>query len=378
MTSKLASQPAGRVNLSLAKWFNGLLILVLLAAMAGVDFYAVQAWRGWQGMAGWPGTTGVIREFQAHHAGWRRDEVRYALDISYHYTVDSTTFAATNRMPGSFDSAFAACQAADTMRAKGSYLPVFYNPRDPADNVFSPRGPTGVWLYFGILILATVIGVVWFSRRLVRLASGLDDDALVQPVAQEESDDDLNPPVNLWQGALRWFFAGLGAASCWWMALTIYQDCGLPKDERTLPSADLIFMMEFILMHSGFMVPGVLNASSQARMAGSQRMLILALVYLTFAAAIAAAAGSWRLFVMFSGLMVSRWVGLLLDSNKARQQQMARSMETFSILILSFLAVFVLLRLGLDMAMVVYFCLTGLFEAILPARKRSLFPPLGS
>jgi hypothetical protein len=281
-------------------------------------------------------------------------------------------------MPGSFDSAFAASQAVDAMRAKGSYLHVFYNPRDPAINFLSPRGPAGGWLCFGILAFATVIGVAWFSRRLVRLASGLDDDALVQPVAREEGDDDLNPPANLWQGAMRWIFAGLGAASCWWMALTIYRDCGLPKDERTLPSADLIFMMEFILVHSGFMVPGVLKASSQARARGNSPMLVLGLVYLTFAAAIAAADGSWQLFVMFGGLMVSRWVGLLLDSDKARQQQMARSMETFLILILSLLVVFVLLRLGLDMVLVVYFCLTGLFEAVLPARKRSLFPPLGS
>jgi hypothetical protein len=79
--------------------------------------------------------------------------------------------------------------------------------------------------------------------------------------------------------------------------------------------------------------------------------------------------------VTFSGILISRWVGLMLDSNKARQQQMTRSVETFIILLFSIVVCLWLLKLPLEVVLIVYFCLIGLFEATLPARKRSWFQP---
>lgn len=347
-------------------------MVLLLAAVAGCDFYAAQAWRHAQAAGSWPDATGVMHEFHTHRGGWNREEIRYAVDLGYRYTVNGTTYAATNPLPELFPSSFAAGQAAETLRAKGSYLPVFYNPLDPAESVLSPVCPRGLWMCFAALASVTVLAAAWFGRRLARLAAGRED-FVIEETSLMPSDDLPGLPAGWWSRTLRWLFALMGAVSCWWLALTIYQDWRLPAAERLLPSADLMLMMEFILAHSGMMVPGLLLTPNQTRQSKTQQMLLLGLIYLTFAASIAAAAQNLGLFLMFSSLLISRWVGLVFDSQKARQQQITRSGETFLVLLFSVAVCMVLLRQPMEVALIMYFCLTGLLEATLPARRKSWF-----
>jgi hypothetical protein len=257
------------------------------------------------------------------------------------------------------------------LRAKGSYLQVFYDPLDPAESVLSQSCPGGVVMCFEVLASVTVLAVIWFGRRLVRLVTGKEDLVSDEPSFMQNDDLPAGPGAR----PLRWFFALMGAASCWWLALTIYQDWRVPVAERHLPSAELMLMMEFILAHSGMMVAGFLSAPNQPGQSKTKQMLFLGLIYLVFATSIAAAAQSFRLFLMFSGLLISRWVGLALDSNKARQQQMTRSVEAFVVLLFSIVACLWLLKLPLEVALIMYFCLIGLIEATLPARKKSWSQP---
>jgi hypothetical protein len=373
MTTQPNIQP-GRLERSfLSKLLEGMFILALLAAVVGCDFYTAQAWRHLQAVRNWPTATGIIREFHTHRGGWNRDEVRYVVDVTYRYTLNNTTYVATNQLPDVFLSSFAADKALEALRARGSYLSIFYNPNDPTDSVLSQDYPRDVLMCFAVLAAATLLAVVWFGRRLTRLVSGRENFVPGQlPLVQG---DDLGLPEGTWTSTLRWLFALLGAVSCWWMALTIFRDWRLPGEERMLPSAELILFMEFILAHSGVMVAGMLSAPNEPRRSKAEAMLMMALVYLTFATSIAAAAHSLRLFAMFSGILVSRWVGLMLNSNKARQQQMTRSVESFIVLLFSLVVCLLLLKLPLTVALIVYFCLIGLFEAMLPARKKNWFQP---
>jgi hypothetical protein len=374
MTTQPEIQPVSHERSFLSKLFEGIFILLLLASVAGCDFYAAQVWRHLQAARSWPGATGVMRDFYTHRGGWNRDEIRYVVDLGYRYTVNGSTYVATNQLPDLFLSAFAADQAAQTLRAKGSYLPVFYNPFDPAESVLSQACPSGAVMCFEVLASVTVLAAIWFGRRLVRLATGKEDFVSDEPSFMQ-GDDNPGLPAGPGARTLRWFFALMGAASCWWLALTIYQDWRVPVAERHLPSAELMLMMEFILAHSGMMVAGFLSAPNQPGQSKTKQMLFLGLIYLVFATSIAAAAQSFRLFLMFSGLLISRWVGLALDSNKARQQQMTRSVEAFVVLLFSVGVCLLLLKLPLEVALIVYFCLIGLFEATLPARKKSWFQP---
>lgn len=374
MTTSPDIQSERRKRSFLSKLCQAMFILTLLAAVAGCDLYAVRTWQQFRAARSWPRVTGVIRGSNTHRTGWNRDEIRYVTDISYRYTVGYATYAATNRLPQMFSTAFDADNAVQALRAKGGYLPVFYNPHAPADSALSQEYPNGVSMCFGILTIATVLALAWFGRRLVRLATGREDYAIIHS-ATPQSDSDPGMPAGPWQSALRWGFALLGAVSCWWMALMIYRNWSLPSGERTLPSADLILVMEFILMHSGIMVAGVLSKPGQAREAKIKSMLFLGLVYLVFVMAIASAGHSVLLFVTFSGILASRWADLLLDSDKARQQQMTRSMEGFLIFFFCLIVFLWLLKLPLDVTLVIYFCLIGIFEATLPARKRSWFRP---
>lgn len=358
----------------LSKLLEGLFILLLLTAVAGCDFYAARMANHLRSARHWPGVTGVMRESRVQRAGWNRKENLYVVDLDYRYTVNDTTYAATNQLPDVFSSAYAAGQATGTLRAHGSYLPVFYNPLNPAESILSQAWPRGLGMCLAVLASATLLAVAWFGWRLARLAAG-DEDLVMEAPSTVPGDDLAGLPAGPWSKPLRWLFALMGAASCWWIALTIYRDWGLSAAGRRLPSAELIFMMEFILAHSGMMVPGLLATPNQTRQSKIKQTLFLCLIYLTFATSIAAAAQSFRLFVMFSTLLISRWVGLLFDPKKARQRQMTRSVEAFLILLLSIGVCAGLLKQPFEVALIVYFWLIGLTEITLPARKKSWFQP---
>jgi Protein of unknown function (DUF3592) len=387
MTTRPGSPPELRKRSFLSKLIQGTIIVVLLAAVAGGDMYAVHALRRLGASRHWPGVIGVMREVGIHHDGWNRDEIKYVVDCGYRFTVNGATFAATNRLPEVFRTSFDADNWVAARRARGSYLTVFYNPRDPADCVLSPGWPSGALPCVWLLGIVSVGAAGWFGRRLLRLVTGKEDfvaiavrPASVAGGSARGDDAGLASAASPLQRILRWLFALLGAVSCWWMAVSLYHDWGLPPGERTLPSAELIFVMEFILAHSGAMVAGMLadpNRPGKTRVKG---FVFLAVVYMVFAVSIAAAGHSARLFATFSGILISRWVGLLLDSAKARQQQFLRSAETFLILFLSVIVFLVCLRLPLEVTLMVYFGLIGIFELTLPLRKRSFvrLPAVGS
>jgi hypothetical protein len=354
-----------------AKLAQAAFIVVLLTAVAAGDFYAAQTLRHWEAAKHWPGVTGVMRDFRANRSGWNRDEYKYAVDCGYRFTVNGTTFAATNRLPGTFPNSFDADKWVEAWRAKGGYLTVFYNPQDPAECVLSQDLPTGVMPCAWLLGIVSAGATGWFGRRLLRLVRGKEDVVAVTVRPTAAAEDSAPGAANLSQRLLRWFFALTGAMSCWWMAVTIYRDWSLPLEERTLPPAVLIFVMEFIMVHSGATVSGMLADRNETRKAKVYGVLILGGVYMVFAVSIAAAGHSTRLFVTFSGILISRWVGLFLDSDKARQQQYIRSMETFLVLFLSLIVCLVFLHLPFEVMLMVYFGLIGIFEVTLPARKRS-------
>jgi Protein of unknown function (DUF3592) len=361
-----------------SKMFQAAVIVVLLAAVAGCDLYAVQILRRFEVSRHWLSVTGVMRDFRVQRNGRDPQKAKYVVDCGYRFTVNGATFAATNRMPEKFPNAFDADKWVAALRAKGGYITVFYNPQDPAKCVLSRGLPDGVMPCLWILGIVSVGGAGWFGRRLVRLVAGKEDfvAVVVRPVV---TPDDSAPSgesgavgvANVWQKIIRWFFALLGAMSCWWMAVLLYRDWGLPATERILPSVELIFVMEFIMAHSGATVSGMLADPNENRKAKVYGVLILGAVYMVFAVTIAAAGHSARLFVTFSGILISRWVGLFLDSDKARQQQYLRSMETFLILFLSLIVCLVFLHLPFEVMLMVYFGLIGIYELTLPGRKRS-------
>lgn len=168
--------------------------------------------------------------------------------------------------------------------------------------------------------------------------------------------------------APRWFFAVLGAGSCWWLAFDVYQNAHLPPGTtRSLPKADILFVLEFLLIHSGVMLSGILS-SPNMKGRTLKPVLFVSFIYAVFGVAIALASQSLQLFLTFSGIMISRWMGLVSESGSVRLQQFKRSMAGF-LLLFGTLLVTLVLESSWDMMLVVYFCLAGLAEVIEPFQQ---------
>src|SRR5215472_8277929 len=112
----------------------------------------------------------------------------------------------------------------------------------------------------------------------------MDQTATVQSVTEGQ------PP-------LRWLYSLIGAASCWWMAYSLYLCWHLkltPETGRWLPPAAGLFVLEFILVHSGAMLPMLMAARKllpegikPALLQGIKPLLLLSAMYVMMVIAIA-------------------------------------------------------------------------------------------
>lgn len=201
------------------------------------------------------------------------------------------------------------------------------------------------------------------------------------------------------QKIISWIFSLIGAVSCWKMAYTLYQTWQTPlaiENGRWVSLGVGIMVMEFILVHSGVMIPG-LASSDKLRSMKQLPVVIVSIFYIVFGVTIAFVFKSKLLFWTFSGIMVPRWMNLLFNPDTAKEHQLWRSYESFFVyfmsVILSVLVTFP--RGGLTTAILnqvyphrgggiweqspqqvlvagaVYFTLIGLLEITSPLRKKS-------
>jgi hypothetical protein len=176
------------------------------------------------------------------------------------------------------------------------------------------------------------------------------------------------------QSPFRWLYSLIGAASCWWMAYSLYQCWHLklaPETGRWLPPAAGLFVLEFILVHSGAMLP-MLMSTRKLQPLGAKPVLLVSAMYVLFIIAITLSVKSWQLLLTFSGIMVPRWIGLVHDSDSARQQQINRSSESFIVFFFCAVLFLVFLQMPFDEVLAIYFGLIGLLEITSPLRTKSL------
>ena len=134
----------------------------------------------------------------------------------------------------------------------------------------------------------------------------------------------------------------VGAASCWWMALILYRTWQTPlavDHGRWVSLGVGIMVLEFVLVHSGAMLPGFVASRNTGR---TGILLLMSALYVMFGVCIALAFKSTMLFCTFSGIMIPRWVSVAMDSEDAKKQQVKRS--TISVMLylgVTFLSVFV-------------------------------------
>jgi hypothetical protein len=148
--------------------------------------------------------------------------------------------------------------------------------------------------------------------------------------------------VNSWQKYFRVIPGVLGALSCWWLAITLARVWWTPMavdHGRWVKLGVGIMVLEFILVHSGAMLPAM---AASSKTLGRKPVLLVSALYVLFGAAIALAFKSIMLICTFSGIMIPRWLGILFDSDQARAQQIKRSgMSVMLYLGVAFLSVFV-------------------------------------
>jgi hypothetical protein len=172
------------------------------------------------------------------------------------------------------------------------------------------------------------------------------------------------------QNILHWVFSLIGAVSCWWMACAIYRASCLKQAEVYGIPGNLLFLLEFILIHAGS-IP-MIAASKEAKSTKIITVSLVSAIYVTFIAAAAVRFHNLKLVLTFAGIMIPRWTGLFTDSDAARRQQIGRSMES----ILAFIVAIIPTMLGINVVftdpLIIYFTLMGLLEATSPIRRKSL------
>jgi len=172
------------------------------------------------------------------------------------------------------------------------------------------------------------------------------------------------------QNILHWVFSLIGAVSCWWMACAIYRASCLKQAEVYGIPGNLLFLLEFILIHAGS-IP-MIAASKEAKSTKIITVSLVSAIYVTFIATAAVRFHNLKLVLTFAGIMIPRWTGLFTDSDAARRQQIGRSMES----ILAFIVAIIPTMLGINVVftdpLIIYFTLMGLLEATSPMRRKSL------
>jgi hypothetical protein len=152
-----------------------------------------------------------------------------------------------------------------------------------------------------------------------------------------------------------------------------------PETGRWLPPAAGLFVLEFILVHSGAMLPMLMAARKllpegvkPALLQGIKPLLLLSAMYVVFIIAITLSFKSWQLLLTFSGIMVPRWIGLVHNSDSALQQQINRSADSAVVFFLCAFIFLIFLRMPFDAVLAIYFGLIGLVEFTSPLRTKSL------
>jgi hypothetical protein len=172
------------------------------------------------------------------------------------------------------------------------------------------------------------------------------------------------------QYILRWVFSLTGAASCWCMVYAIYRASCLKQAGVYGIPFDLLFLLEFILVHAGS-IP-MITASKEPKSAKIITVSLVSTIYVTFIAIAAVKFQNPKLLLTFAGIMIPRWAGLFMDSDAARRQQIGRSMES----ILAFIVAIIPTMLGINVVftdpLIIYFTLMGLLEATSPIRRKNL------
>lgn len=210
------------------------------------------------------------------------------------------------------------------------------------------------------------------------------------------------------QKVMGWIFSLIGAVACWKMAYTLFQTWQTPlavENGRWVSLGTGIMLMEFVLCHSGVMLPA-LASSENFKPLSKKPFLFVSVMYIFFGVTYAVLFKSTLLFWTFTGIMVPRWIGLVLDPVTVREKQIQRSRESillyFGCVILSVFIPFP--RGGLTTAILnqvyphrgggtwgrdpqqvlvagaVYFSLMGILEITYPFRKKSFLrsPVIGT
>ncbi len=134
------------------------------------------------------------------------------------------------------------------------------------------------------------------------------------------------------------------AASCWSMAATLYTAWHDPlaiDGGRWVSLGVGIMVMEFILVHSGAVLPA-LAAKATGESSAGRKLVFISLMYIVFGVSISLAFKSWLLFGIFTGIMVPRWLSVTVDAENAFGRQKRRSaLSALLYLLVVFLSVFV-------------------------------------
>lgn len=100
-----------------------------------------------------------------------------------------------------------------------------------------------------------------------------------------------------------------------------------------------IMALEFILVHSGVMLPAMASSKLGNR---TFIIIVVSLLYVLFAVTFALGFKSLMLLGIFTGIMIPRWIGIFTDSDNAKQQQIIRSRNSVMLYLGAvFLSVFV-------------------------------------
>jgi len=156
-----------------------------------------------------------------------------------------------------------------------------------------------------------------------------------------------------------------------------------------------IMVLEFILVHSGVMLPALASAPTGVRL---KPLLLVSALYVLFAVTFAFGFKSLMLLWIFSGIMIPRWIGIVIDSRQAKEQQLKRSgISVMLYLGVAFLSMLVHFPAGgltpeilnrvyphrghgsweqspqqALVAGIIYFSITGLVEIITAIRQRAI------
>ncbi len=103
-----------------------------------------------------------------------------------------------------------------------------------------------------------------------------------------------------------------------------------------------IMVLEFVLVHSGAFIASMSMDSESSTMNKLKVFAGFFLFYGLFAGAMAMAFQSWMLFLIYSTVMASRWIGVLTHPAEAREAAVKRSgLSVVYYLLATFLSIFI-------------------------------------